>query len=88
MCSYTFFGDFDFLFLAIPLNVVARLYLFEPGGHVGPPYLSPVQTPFVPRASISFVAFWIQSFDFFAMLFVVRNLFSSIVNDRLYRLIL
>ena len=88
MCSYTFFGDFVFLFLAIARKVVAKLYLLEPGGHVAPPYLSPVQTPFVPRASMSFVAFWIQSFDFFAILLVVRDLFSSIVNDRLYRSIL
>jgi hypothetical protein len=36
------------------------LYLFDPGGQLGPPYLFPVHTPSVPRFFIDLNAFWIH----------------------------
>jgi hypothetical protein len=45
------------LFLDIDLNVLARLYLLEPGGQEEDPNLDPVHTPSVPLRLIEAVAF-------------------------------
>ena len=60
--AVTIVGGVVFLLFAIFLNVFAKLYLRVPGLQVGPPNLTPVQTPFVPLRLMDLLAFCIQRF--------------------------